>query len=156
VADDCESLGGDDKNKLMNNLMNVNRINSAPGIFQGSERLEIAKSFNSGIEHGENHHNCSGHGGDPVHRGNLADRVARLEESELIIGSRLNKVENDIVKLNQDMQDLEARFMDQVNELVKVMAKRFADRAKNKAEHAEFEKQIRNLYDLIMGLSNKA
>jgi hypothetical protein len=93
-----------------------------------SERQNVAKSFNSGIEHGENHHNCSGHDGAPMHRGNLADRVARLEESELIIGSRLNQVEADIARMDGKLGDLESRFMDQINELVKVMAKRFADR----------------------------
>ena len=119
-----------------------------------SERLNQARSFNSGIAHGENHHNCNGHEGAPVHRGNLADRVARLEESELLIGSRLNKAEADIARIDSKVNDLESRFMDQINELVKVMAKRFADRAQNKKEHADFEKQIRNLYDLIM--ANKA
>lgn len=40
--------------------------------------------------------------------------------------------------------------MDQINELVKVMAKRFADKVQNKKEHDELSKQIRNLYDLLM------
>ena len=63
-----------------------------------------------------------------MHRGKLADRVARLEESELIIGKRLNKAENEITRLEKELQDLDSRFIDQINELVKVMAKRFADR----------------------------
>lgn len=40
--------------------------------------------------------------------------------------------------------------MDQINDLVKVMTKKFADKAQNKKEHADMERQIRNLYDIIM------
>jgi hypothetical protein len=49
-----------------------------------------------------------------------------------------------------ELKDLESRFMDQMNDLVKVMTKKFADKAQNKKEHADMERQIRNLYDIIM------
>lgn len=49
-----------------------------------------------------------------------------------------------------ELKDLEARFMDQINDLVKVMSKKFADKAQNKKEHQDMERQIRNLYDIMM------
>ena len=48
------------------------------------------------------------------------------------------------------LKDLEGRFMDQINDLVKVMAKKFADKAQNKKDHQDMERQIRNVYDIIM------
>ena len=38
----------------------------------------------------------------------------------------------------------------QINDLVRAMAKKFAEKVQNKKEHQEMEKQIRNLYDLMM------
>lgn len=55
-----------------------------------------------------------------------------------------------------ELKDLEARFMDQINDLVKVMTKKFADKAQNKKEHADMERQIRNLYDIIMAKGGNA
>lgn len=46
--------------------------------------------------------------------------------------------------------------MDQMNDLVKVMTKKFADKAQNKKEHADMERQIRNLYDIIMAKGGNA
>jgi hypothetical protein len=40
--------------------------------------------------------------------------------------------------------------MDQINDLVKVMSKKFADKAQNKKDHTDMERQIRNLYDIMM------
>jgi|TARA_B110000285_G_C14816383_1_gene464392 hypothetical protein len=34
-----------------------------------------------------------------------------------------------------ELKDLEARFLDQINELVKTISKKFADKAQNKKEH---------------------
>lgn len=49
-----------------------------------------------------------------------------------------------------ELKDLERRFMDQINDLVNVLSKKFADKAQNKKEHQDMERQIRNLYDIIM------
>lgn len=75
-------------------------------------RDALAKSLRSGTEHGQNHHNCDGHSGAPFHRGDLATRVARLEDSELAMGERMNRVEEDVAKMTEKVDDLESRFMD--------------------------------------------
>ena len=45
---------------------------------------------------------------------------------------------------------MDAKFMDQINDLVQVMSRKFADNNKNKQDHQDMEKQIRSLYDIIM------
>jgi len=45
-------------------------------------REKEVNTFNSGNAHGQAHHNCEGHNGEAVHRGDLAARVVRLEDAE--------------------------------------------------------------------------
>jgi len=39
-----------------------------------------------------------------------------------------------------ELKDLERRFMDQINDLVNVLSKKFADKAQNKKEHQDMER----------------
>jgi hypothetical protein len=42
-----------------------------------------------------------------------------------------------------------------INELIKSMGRKFADKQSNKKEHADMERQIRNLYDIIAAKEEK-
>lgn len=91
------------------------------------------------------------------------DELKRLAELLAMLQNELNGLKNEVVggfaqiqsELDrkadrEELKDLEARFLDQINELVKTISKRFADKAQNKKEHQDMERQIRNLYDIIM------
>jgi hypothetical protein len=114
----------------------------------------LAKLLNSGTGPGQNHHNCPGHNYQPVNRGTLAVRVARLEESELYVVDRVHRCENAFGKVAQQLKDLETRFIDQIKELTEMLSRRFADRDQNNAEHEDLARQIKNLYDLLMQFIN--
>jgi hypothetical protein len=54
-------------------------------------------------------------------------------------------------KVNVDeITDMDAKFMDQINDLVQVMSKKFADKQKTTQDQQDMEKQIRSLFDIIM------
>ena len=50
--------------------------------------------------HGQPHHFCKGHGGKAVHRGNIATRTIRLEDSEETILNKLKQAEDHITGLS--------------------------------------------------------
>jgi len=94
----------------------------------------------------------------------LAERVLALQndlqglKNEVSGGFAQIQSELDRKADRDELKDLEARFLDQINELVKTISKKFADKAQNKKEHQDMERQIRNLYDIIMskgGQSNE-
>lgn len=86
----------------------------------------------------------------------LAELLAMLQgdlqglKNEVSAG--FTQIQNDLDRKadRDELKDLEARFLDQINELVKTISKKFADKAQNKKEHQDMERQIRNLYDIIM------
>ena len=49
----------------------------------------------------------------------------------------------------EELAKIEVNFNEQINELIKGMGRKFADKQQNKKEHADMERQIRNLYDII-------
>jgi len=94
-----------------------------------------------------------GKAGPTVVASNNDDELKRLAEL-------LSMLQNDVNNLKAEMQnsfadlinalerkadrdelkDLERRFMDQINDLVNVLSKKFADKAQNKKEHQDMER----------------
>jgi len=81
------------------------------------------------------------------------DELKRLAELLAMLQNELNGLKNEVVggfaqiqsELDrkadrEELKDLEARFLDQINELVKTISKRFADKAQNKKEHQDMER----------------
>ena len=86
----------------------------------------------------------------------LQERLARAEET---IGDVQNQVaylvrkteDLDATKVDKsELQELEKLIMDRLNDIVNALGKQFADKAETKKALKLLEKQLKNLYELIM------
>jgi len=94
-----------------------------------------------------------GSGGAPIVQNNYDDELKRLAGLLSMLQNDANNMKAEIANnFNQlvnalegkadreELKDLERRFMDQINDLVNVLSKKFADKAQNKKEHQDMER----------------
>ena len=84
-----------------------------------------------------------------MHRGKLADRVARLEESELIIGDRLNKNEAEI--LRKKSLDLSC----DLNRLSEALVRERQEKKEEVAAMMQRVKQLESAEDELLEMATK-
>lgn len=81
-------------------------------------------------------------------------KILRSDLNRLIdeTGRNLQNHQDQINKKadKQDLDDLEARLMDKINEMLKKLIANFADRADTLKRLAALEKNVKSLFELIM------